>query len=118
MSFFKGFYTIFDLRGDYIGIAPHSDSSKMVGFRGNLPQEYLKRIIYQQTMSWVIAIFIFVIWILVVIFAFHPWLNERLSNKVYVVICWAVPTLLFLLAFIFFLIPGLNKALAPNEDIE
>ena len=44
VAFLKGYYTIFDLDRNRIGIAPSSDSSKSTAFKGEIPKEVLTRI--------------------------------------------------------------------------
>jgi len=44
VAFLKGYYTIFDLDKNRVGIAPNSDSSKFPAFKGEIPDQVLTRI--------------------------------------------------------------------------
>lgn len=111
VAFLKGYYTIFDLDKNRVGIAPNSDSSKLPAFKGDIPLEVLSRIYEQHWGTWLIFASIFLGWFLFVALGLHVWLVSAMGKDLcgLAVFLWLLPSVGLGLVMWYFMVPFFNK---------
>jgi len=115
-SFLRGYYSIHSLSDGYLGIVPHTHSTKPFAVKSNPTTSPPLPPPQQHMHTWITISLISLLWFLFISLFFHRWMVVSMKIEVFVAcLIWGVLTIALLFVMVFVVAPALNAVFSGGE---